>query len=200
MDSMITMEQFEQINEIRDKAQADDTPYIGIMDGEINVNGDPNKTEIKPADYTVYFLYPDNADFRRRIELTGDTIVAEKGGWLQVERKYKGVYLTPMRMGDAVTAGAVIMQFLNEITSDGEIKPLSYDQLVTVFKEYYKELRGTAYELVCAVLGIDAFEKEFLAPVDTIRVAFEIAMRSPNMVNESDFFTEPLLGKRGKSE
>lgn len=200
MDNMITMEQFEQINEVRNNAQADDTPYIGVMDGIVNVNGNPNKTEIKPADYTVYFCFPDNSDFRRRVEMTGDKIVATQGGWLLAERVYKGVYLTPRRVSDAVTAGVIIWQYLNKVTEDGEIKPLSYDEQLLVMKENYKELRETALELVASVLGIDKAEREFLAPVDTVRVAFEIAKNAPNLVNESDFFTEPLFGRLGKGE
>ena len=200
MDTMITKEQFEQINEVRRNAQADDTPYIGVVDGGVNVNGDPNKTEIKPADYTVYFCFPDTDDFRRRAEISGDKIVNEKNGWLLVERVYKDVWLTPRRVSDAVTAGAVIWQYLNKVTDNGEIRPLSYDEQISVMKSNYKDLRETALELVSAVLGIDKVEQEFLAPVDTVRVAFEIAMNTPSMVNESDFFTEPLFGKWGKRE
>lgn len=200
MDNMLTMEQFEQINKVRANAQADDTPYIGIEDGIVNVNGNPNKTEIKPADYTVYFCFPDNEQFRARAEAIGDKIVESKDGWILVERTYKGVYLTPRRMSDAVTTGAVIMQYLNKVTADGEVKPLSFDEQLEVMKGNYRELRETALELVGAVLGIDKMEQEFLAPVDTVRVAFEIAMNAPNMVNESDFFTAPLFGRVKRSE
>lgn len=200
MENMITMEQFEQLNDVRANAQADDTPYIGVMDGGVNINGNPNKTEIKPADYTVYFCFPDTKDFRRRIEMTGDKIVEEKGGWLLVERVYKNVWLTPRRVSDAVTAGAVIWQYLNKVTEDGEIRPLTYEEQLVVMKENYKDLKETALELVATVLGIDKVEQEFLAPVDTVRVAFEIAMNTPSMVNESDFFTEPLFGKRASRE
>lgn len=197
---MMTKEQFEQLENIRKNAQADDTPYLGVVDGTVNVNGDPNKTEVKPADYVVYFVFPDNADFRRRTELIGDKVVESKGGWMCVERIYKGVYLTPRRMADAVTAGAIIMQYLTKVTENGEIKPLSYEEQLSVMKSDYRELRETAIELVASVLGIDRAEQEFLAPVDTVRVAFEIAQNAPNMVNESDFFTEPLFGRVGRTE
>ena len=190
---MITMEQFEQIEDIRKNAQADDTPYIGIVDGSINVNGDPNKTEVKPADYTVNFIYPDNPDFRRRVEMAGDKVITTKNGWMQVERVYKGIYLTPRRMSDAVTTGAVIWQFLTTMTEDGEIRPLTYEEQIEVMRVNYRELREASLDLVATVLGMNDFEKEFLAPVDTVRVAFEIAMNAPNLVNESDFFTAPLF-------
>lgn len=190
---MITMEQFEQIEDIRKNAQADDTPYIGIVDGSINVNGDPNKTEVKPADYTVNFIYPDNPDFRRRVDMAGDKVITTKNGWMQVERVYKGIYLTPRRMSDAVTTGAVIWQFLTTMTEDGELRPLTYEEQLEVMRVNYRELREASLDLVATVLGMNDFEKEFLAPVDTVRVAFEIAMNAPNLVNESDFFTAPLF-------
>ena len=190
---MISMEQFEQIEDVRKNAQADDTPYIGIVDGSINVNGDPNKTEVRPADYTVNFIYPYNADFRRRVEMAGDKIITTKGGWMQVERTYKGIYLTPRRMSDVVTTGAVIWQFLTTMTEDGEIRPLTYEEQIEVMRVNYRELREASLDLVATVLGMNDFEKEFLAPVDTVRVAFEIAMNAPNLVNESDFFTAPLF-------
>ena len=71
MDSMITMEQFEAINNAKVKAQTDDTPYIGMVDGTVNINGDPNKTEIKPADYEVLFAFPDTELFRKRCDVRG---------------------------------------------------------------------------------------------------------------------------------
>lgn len=197
---MMTREQFEQLEAVRHNAQADDTPYLGTVDGTINVNGDPNKTEVKPADYTVYFIFPDNTTFRNRVEVMGDKIVKSQGGWLCVERTYKGVYLTPRRMADAVTAGAVIMQYLTKVTDNGEIIPLSYEEQLDVMRNDYRDIRETALELVAVVLGIDKAEQEFLAPVDTVRVAFEIANNAPNMVNEADFFTEPLFGRVGKAE
>lgn len=195
MENMITMEQFEQIDQVRKNAQTDDTPYIGVMDGNISANGDPNKTEIKPADYTVNFIFPDNEDFRPRVEAMEDEIVATKNGFMQVRRVYKHVYLTPYRMSDAVTTGAIIWQYLHRITADGEIKPLTYEEMLQVMKADHKELKEASYDLVASVLGISDAEKEFLAPIDVVRVAFEIAMNTPDMVNSSDFFTEALSGK-----
>lgn len=195
---MMTREQFEQLEEVRKKAQTDDTPYIGIVDGTINVNGDPNKTEIKPSDYTVHFVYPDNEDFRKRVEMTGDKVVSkDNNGWMLVERTYRNVYLTPRRMQDATTVGAVILQYLTKVSDDGEtIKPLSFDEQIQVMRTYHKELRESAIELVATVLGINELDQEFLAPVDTVSVAFEISLQASDLVNGSDFFTEPLSGAK----
>jgi len=189
--TMISFEDFQKIQDIKQNAQTDDTPYIGIAEGTINVNGDPNKTEIKPADYTVHFYFPSNDMFKKRVQATGDKVLWERDGYMYVERTYKGVYITPRRMSDAVTAGAVIESFLNEITEDGEVKALSYDQLKEVMMGNYAEFKETAYDLVATVLRINEAEAEWLDPTETLIVAFQIAMNNPALVNESDFFTQP---------
>ena len=194
MDSMITMEQFEAINEAKVKAQTDDTPYIGMVDGTVNINGNPNKTEIKPADYEVLFAFPDNALFRKRCDVTGDEIIKEEQGFIIVRRVYKGVYLTPRKMSDAVTAGAVIESFLNKISENGEVKALSYDELKDVIVDNFTEMKDSAYDLVASVLRIHPDEAEWMLPMQTVNVAIQIAMNNPALENESNFFTELSLG------
>ena len=193
MDNMITMEQFEAISEAKAKAQTDETPYIGMVDGQININGNPNKTEIKPADYEVLFAFPDAPFFRKRVDTIGDEIIKTEGGYIIVKRVYKGVYLTPRKMSDAVTAGAVIESFLNKITVDGEIKALSYDELTDVILDNFAEMKDSAYDLVASVLGISSEEAEWMLPMQTVNVAIKIAMNNPALENESNFFTELSL-------
>lgn len=193
MDSMITMEQFEAINDAKVKAQTDDTPYIGMVDGTVNINGNPNKTEIKPADYEVLFAFPSTDFFRKRIDAVGDEIVKEEGGYIIVRRVYKNVYLTPRKMSDAVTAGAVIESFLNKVTENGEIKALSYDELKGVIVDNFTEMKDSAYDLVASVLRIHPEEAEWMLPMQTVNVAIQIAMNNPALENESNFFTELSL-------
>lgn len=195
MDTMITMEQFEAINNAKAKAQTDDTPYIGMMDGTVNVNGNANKTEIKPADYEVLFAFPDTAFFRRRIDAVGDEIVKEQDGFIIVKRVYKGVYLTPRKMSDAVTAGAVIESFLNKITEDGEVKAMSYDELKSVIVDNFTELKDSAYDLVASVMRISEEEAEWMLPMNAVENAIHIATNNPALVNESNFFFEPSLDR-----
>lgn len=183
------MEEFQKLEDARRVAETDDTPYIGIVDGSINVNGNPNRTEIKPADYTVHFFFPETDVFKARVRATGDKVLWTRNGYMYVERVYRNVYLTPRRMSDAVTAGAVIESFLTAITEDGEVKALSYEQLQSVFMSSYSELKETAYDLVATVLGISSQEAEWLDPSETLTVAFEIAINNPALKNESDFFT-----------
>lgn len=192
---MITMEQFEAINEAKAKASTDETPYIGMVDGQVNINGDPNKTEIKPADYEVLFAFPNNAFFRKRVEAVGDEIVKEMGGNIIVRRIYKNVYLTPRKMSDAVTAGAVIESFLNRISDEnGEVKALSYDELQGVLMDNFTDMKESAYDLVSSVLRIPQEEAEWMLPTQTLGVAIQIAINNPALVNEANFFTEVSLG------
>ena len=193
MDSMITMEQFEAINDAKVKAQTDDTPYIGMVDGTVNINGNPNKTEIKPADYEVLFAFPNTDFFRKRIDAVGDEIVKEEGGYIIVRRVYKNVYLTPRKMSDAVTAGAVIESFLNKVTENGEVKALSYDELKGVIVDNFTEMKDSAYDLVASVLRIHPEEAEWMLPMQTVNVAIQIAVNNPALENESNFFTELSL-------
>ena len=195
MDTMITMEQFEAINNAKAKAQTDDTPYIGMMDGTVNVNGNANKTEIKPADYEVLFAFPDTAFFRKRIDAVGDEIVKEQGGFIIVRRVYRGVYLTPRKMSDAVTAGAVIESFLNKVTEDGEVKAMSYDELQGVIVDNFTELKDSAYDLVASVMRISEEEAEWMLPMNAVENAIHIATNNPALVNESNFFFEPSLDR-----
>ena len=194
MDSMITMEQFEAINDAKVKAQTDDTPYIGMVDGTVNINGNPNKTEIKPADYEVLFAFPNTDFFKKRIDAVGDEVVKEDSGYIIVRRVYKNVYLTPRKMADAVTAGAVIESFLNKVTEDGEVKALSYEELKGVIVDNFTEMKDSAYDLVASVLRIHPEEAEWMLPMQTVNVAIQIAMNNPALENESNFFTELSLG------
>lgn len=195
MDNMITMEQFEAISDAKVKAQTDETPYIGIVDGQVNVNGDPNKTEIRPADYKVLFGFPDTDFFRKRTDTVGDKVIDRKDGFIIVERVYKGVYLTPRKMSDAVTAGAVIESFLNKITVGGEIKAMSYEELQGTIVDNFKELKESAYDLVASVLRIHEEEAEWMLPMNAVENAIAIAMNNPALLNESNFFFEPSLGR-----
>lgn len=199
---MLTREQFEQLEQVRENARNDDTPYIGIVDNTINVNGNPNKTEIKPADYTVHFIFPDNELFRTRIKTTGDKILGSEDGYIWVERTYKGVYITPRRMPDATTTGAIIEQFINTVSEDGkELKSLSYEQIVDIMSVDYKQVQNAVFDLVSTVLDISEAEAEWLAPIDTLSVALQIALNNPAFVNGTDFFTVPsFLKGQKKSE
>lgn len=185
---MITMEQFETLKGAMDEAQNDDTPYIGTMDNQLHVFGDPNKTEIKSADYTVLFAFPDTKEWRKRIEINGDKILREIPGYVMAERTYKNVYLSPKNIGNAMTSLVMLEQFLNDITEDGEIRPLSLQEMQSVMLNMNGEMSDVTYDLVAAVLRIPEIEKEWMLPTSVFTNAVAFVLNNPSTVNEADLF------------
>ena len=193
---MIKAEQLGELKGAIEKAREDDTPYIGIKDDELHVLGDPNKTEIKPADYVVHFAFPNTEEWRGRARAMGDEIgkTTEDGRYFLATRKFRNVYLTPRRMGAVVTALAQIEQFLYKITEDGEIKEMNYDEMVAVMTVMNGELSDATYEVVATVLRIPYEEMEWMLPLNTMENAVKIAKNNPSAVNEADLFFDSTHG------
>lgn len=190
----MTMDDFANMQGAIQDAQHDDTPFISTTEDEIHIFGDPNKTEIKSADYTVLFGFPDNEEWRKKIKSVDDKIVKEIQGYIIVERVYKNVYISPRRASSALTAMTLIMQFLHEITEDGEFKPLSYDQMLSVFTTLYREIEDAVYELVGVVLNLSPNEWEWMMPINTVENAVKIVLNNPSIVNQADLFFGSSLG------
>ena len=187
---MMTMEQFKELKGAMDNAQTDDTPFISTTDEEIHVFGDPNKTEIKSADYTVLFAFPNTAEWQKRVKQNGDNVIStsEDGRYMHVERKYKDVYLSPRNIGNAITAITLLESFMNEVTSDGGVQSLSESNMRSLLTTMNHEISDATYELVGAVLRIPYIEQEWMFPVNTIENAIKIVMNNPSAVNEADLF------------
>lgn len=189
---MITLDQLDELKDAYKEAEKDETPYIGIKDEELHVLGDPNKTEIKPADYVVRFAFPNTEEYRAKAEAYGDKIgkETEDGRYFLSERTYKGVYLTPRRMGAVVSTLAQIESFLFKITENGELKDLSYEEMQELLVVMNGELSDATYELVATVLRIPFEDMEWMLPLNTIENAVKIAKNNPSAVNEADLFFE----------
>ena len=187
---MLKMEQLDDFKLAIKEAEKDDTPYIGIKDDEIHVLGDPNKTEVKSADYVVHFAFPNTEEWRARAEANGDEIgkATDDGRYFLATRRFKNVYLSPRRMGAVVATLAQIESFLYKITDNGEIKELSYDEMVSLATVMNGELSDATYELVATVLRIPYEEMEWMLPLNTIENAVKIAINNPSAVNEADLF------------
>lgn len=187
---IINVDQLDELKGAIEKAREDDTPYIGIKDEELHVLGNPNKTEIKPADYVVHFAFPNTEEFRVKAQADGDEIgkTTEDGRYFLAKRIYKNVYLTPRRMGAAVSTLAQIESFLYKITENGEIKELSNDETQALLTVMNGELSDATYELVATVLRIPYDEMEWMLPLNTIENAVRIAVNNPSAVNEADLF------------
>lgn len=186
---MITMEQFNEMKDAMNDAQKDDTPFITTTDSEVHVFGDPNKTAVKDSDYVVRFAFPDTPKWKARIRSLGDKMSERQvEGYLCVERTYKDVHLAPRDMGNAITAMALIEQFTTDITEDGEVKSLSYDELKAVLFSMNHEISDAIYELVSAVLRIPPEEAQWILPMNAMENAVKIVMDNPSLVNEADLF------------
>ena len=187
---MISIDKMGELKNAIEEAREDDTPYIGIKDNELHVLGDPNKTEVKSADYVVHFAFPNTDEWRAKANSMGDEIgkTTDDGRYFLATRKYKNVYLSPRRMGAVVTTLAQIESFLYKITDNGEIKELSYEEMVSLATVMNGELSDATYELVATVLRIPYEEMEWMLPLNTIENAVKIAQNNPSAVNEADLF------------
>ena len=187
---MISIDQLGELKGAVEKAREDDTPYIGIKDDELHILGDPNKTEVKAADYVVHFAFPNTDEWRTRAEANGDEIgkTTDDGRYFLATRHYKNVYLTPRRMGAVVSALAQIESFLYKIMDNGEIKEMSYNEMVSLLIVMNGELSDATYEVVATVLRIPYDEMEWMLPANTMENAVKIARNNPSAVNEADLF------------
>ena len=187
---MVTLDQLGELKSAIKEAEKDDTPYIGIKDDELHVLGDPNKTEIKPADYVVHFAFPNTNEWKSRAQAVGDEIgkTTEDGRYFLAKRTYKNVYLTPRRMSAVVSALAQIESFLYKISENGEIKELSYEEMQSVIQVMNGELLDATYDVVATVLRIPYDEMEWMLPMNTMENAVRIAYNNPSAVNEADLF------------
>ena len=186
---MITMEQFTEMKDAMNVAQNDDTPFVNATDDEMHIFGDPNKTEVKRNDYVVRFAFPDTPKWWRRIANSGDKKSEKQvDGYICVERTYSDVHLAPRDMGNAITAMALIEQFTTEVTENGEVKALSYEQMKSVIFAMNHEISDATYELVSSVLRIPPDESEWMLPMNTLENAVQIVLNNPSLVNEADLF------------
>lgn len=189
---MINVDQLGELKGAIEKAREDDTPYIGIKDDELHVLGNPNKTEIKPADYVVRFAFPNTEEWRARAEANGDKIgnTTEDGRYFLAEREFKNIYLSPRRMSGVVSALAQIESFLYKITENGEIKDMSYEEVIAMMQVMNGELSDATYEIIATVLRIPYDEMDWMLPMNTIENVVKIMANNPSAVNEADLFFE----------
>ena len=187
---MITLDQMDDLKKAIKEAENDNTPYIGIKDDELHVLGDPNKTEIKAADYVVHFAFPNTNKWRARAEANGDEIgkTTDDGRYFLATREYKNVYLSPRRIGAVVSTLAQIESFLYKILDNGEIRELTYEEMQGLLTVMNGELSDATYDLVATVLRVPFEEMEWMLPMNTIENAVKIAYNNPSAVNEADLF------------
>lgn len=187
---MLNIDQVKELKGAMEEARKDDTPYMAVDEDSIHIFGNPNKTEVKPADYTVKFIFPNSKEWRRKAEQNGDKIgdTTEDGRYFYCEREFKNVYLSPRNVGNAVSALVRIEQFMYEVTDNGELRDLSDSEIQSLMEVMNHELSDATYEVVASVLRIPYNEIEWMIPINTIENAVKIVYNNPSTVNESDLF------------
>lgn len=187
---MMTIDQFDELKGAFKEAREDDTPYIGIADDEIHVQGNPNKTEVKPADYVVYFAFPNTDEWNARARQKGDTFIrhSDDKRYALYKREFNDVFLTPRRITAVVSTIAQIESFIFKTTENGEVKDLSYEEMQSLLQVMNGELSDATYDLVATVLRIPYDEEEFMLPLNTVENAVKIALNNPSAINEGDLF------------
>ena len=195
---MLNINQLDELKGAIKEAEKDDTPYIGIKDDELHVLGDPNKTEVKPADYVVLFTFPNTEEWRARAEMNGDRITktSEDGRYFLCEREYKNIYLTPRRMANAVSALAQVESFLYKITDGGEVKDMTTAETLEAMNVMGGELADSTYDLVSTVLRIPYDEKDWMISSNVMLNTVKIVVNNPSAMNEADLFFGLPQGSR----
>ena len=197
--TMMTFDQFMALRKKMEDAQADETPYLAVTpDDEIHVIGNPNKTEHKSADYTVYFIFPDNELFRKRAnangyietnEMNGEPIKSRvPNGYFLCKAEFSNVFISPRNIGSAVTAFTLVERFFYDVTEDGDVKDLTYEQTMQVFNAMNHEIGDATYEIVSAVLEIPQYDQKWMLPINVMENAVKIVANNPDVVNGADLF------------
>ena len=82
----------------------------------------------------------------------------------------------------------MIESFLFKILENGEIKELTYEEMMSLMSVMNGELTDATYEVVATTLRIPFDEMDFMLPANTIENAVKIAKNNPSAVNEADLF------------
>lgn len=187
---ILNIDQIQELKGAMEEARKDDTPYMAMDGDSLHVFGNPNKTEVRASDYTVKFVFPNTDEWKKRAQSNGDKIgrETEDGRYFLCERTYKGVFLSPRNIGNAVSALVRIEQFIYDVTENGELRELTLQEMQGLMEVMNHELTDATYELVAAVLRIPYNEIEWMLPLNTIENAVKIAYNNPSAINEGDIF------------
>lgn len=179
---MITMEEFRQMQDGIHKAAEDDTPYLGVIDNDLHIMGDPNKTEIKPHTYVVRFGFPKNEKYRK------EKVISETENYLICEREYKDVFIPVRRHTTVVNAFARVEQFLMMITDEGEVRDMTEAEAQMMFQALDDDIVDVVADAVAKVLGLDQFEANCIMTASAIKTLVQMQTDIAEIINEADLF------------
>lgn len=190
--SKMTVEEFIAMKKAMDEAENDDTPYA-IMDtanDELQIVGDPNKTELKKYEYKIQFAYPNTEKWEKVLDDADVKVLKKTDNYLGVERTYKDVWVPPRSYMAVQTSFAELYQFMNVVSDDGEIRDLTDDEIIVALRMLDQEMMDAMYHAVATVLRIPQEEEEFMLPTLTMAAVMAMIKDFPEIINGMDFFSD----------
>lgn len=177
----MTQDEFLKIKKAIDKAEEDDTPYAGVVDDKIVINGNANNTELKKHDYEVKFILP-----KEMKSMFPDA--EEHGKYILATIEYKDVYITPRQNLKVTSAMAQILPLFRKLQEDGDIESLSDADAIEIYGALDDSVIDAFYRLVSVALNVDESLVDYMAVSSVIGNTVQIIQDFPNAVNEADLF------------
>ena len=163
----MNIEDYMKVDEAIDKADESDTPFAVVANGEVNVVGDANKTEVNKHDYVINFR------------------IYKNGKYEWVKQEFKDVYITPR---NDLKVGRMLTQMLPYFRKeeDGQSDKFSKDEILAIIEQ--DAILDIMYDTVASVLGVPNNLKDFMSTDSVIAAVTQIILDFPEAVNEADTF------------
>lgn len=176
-----------RITEAMKEAEKDETPFQ-VTDGEnMNVVGDPNKTERKSIDVSILFRFP--------TQFLGDmkdsaTMVAD-GKYGLVEIEYKNLCITGEMDLALISQLMVLEPFFVEVLKDGNTEYRDEEALQAIIRDNLsnRKILSAMYEFVGIVCGMKEELIPFMYYESVLESFIKIITEFPEVLNETYFFT-----------
>lgn len=167
----------------------DSTPFVlHKEDGNIDIVGDPNKTENKKHNYVIKYRFSEREFdelFPNGVEAEVTTVAKH---WKVIEVEYKDITVKPRRDLGMVGAITKVFPYFYELKDDGSMRRYNTEELTEVFFVAEDELIENMYRIVTFFLDIPKKEAEYMTCVSVLRTMGELIMDFPEVFNEAELF------------
>ena len=194
-------EQMKTLIRAADEAKKDDTPYVAVVDDEINVLGNPNKTELKKHDYIVEFVLPKTEDNLKMLKANGVEIDVESENYISIHREFKNVFVPARRASAILEAFTRLQGFINKVTrlddnGNLEIALRTDEEILEVMSDLNDEVEKAIYRAVGAFFGLNEYDTDNISLASAIFNVILIAINNPEVMNGSEVFFGLSQGKK----
>jgi len=183
---MISMEDFKAMQTAVNEAEKDDTPYLAVVDDEMHVLGDQNKTELKKHSYTLGFAFP-NTEANKKFIGEGN-IIKETENYLYFKRTFKDVFVPPRRHTAVLNTFVKLEAFFKQFGEDGELVPRTEAEVRAMLESINDEVEDAVYETVGKILGVSSEDMGYALISSVIEVFVKMCRDNPEILNEADIF------------